>query len=153
LADLNGRSLLTFTEALLPLYGNAGWVAALAYAQRPFADVNHLHRAMADIVASADPSTKEQIIALQADPFAPGGIVPPLDADEKAALQKLQVEYLKKFGFPLVVATSGLAPAERAQLVASVEGRLANSREQEVTNSLDEVAKIARTRLGELISA
>ena len=148
LAQLNELGLLKFTATLLPLYGNAGWVPPLAYAQRPFLNLDHLHRTMADIVVSADPSTKEQMIHAQPDSLNGAGTTRPFTEEERNRLRKIQADYLAKFGFPLVISAGGETPET---LFDAVTARLANTREQEVTNSLDEAAKIARFHLRSLV--
>jgi len=148
LAELNNLGLLKFTDALLPLYGNAGWVPPLAFAQRPFLNLDHLHRALADIVVSADAATKEQMIHAQPDSLSGAGTTRVFTDEERNRLRKLQADYLAKFGFPLVISAAGETPEA---LLDGVTARLANSREQEVTNSLDEAAKIARFHLRGLV--
>lgn len=67
LADLNAMPLLEYVGALLSVYGNAAWIPALSFAQSPFTSLDHLHRVMTEIAATADPVTQEQLLRVQPD--------------------------------------------------------------------------------------
>lgn len=160
LSEVNRLSLLGFVTTLFPLYDRAPWVLPLAYAQRPFLSVDHLHRVLSEIVASADPATKQEILALQPDflarpetaPVAERHAAGELDEAARRALRKTQADYQKKFGFPLVVSFAA-AKAAGEDVAAAAEARLAYTIDQELIGAGDELARIARNRLDELVQA
>ena len=66
------------------------------------------------------------------------------DAATLAALQQLNDEYERRFGFRFVVF---VAERSRADLVPVLRSRLARTREEELTTGLEEFLAIARDRL------
>lgn len=160
LSQLNGQSMLGFIAALFPVYDRAPWVLPLVYAQRPFLSVDHLHRALTEIIASADPASKQGILAQQTDflarpetaPAAERLAVGDLDEASRRALRKTQADYQKKFGFPLVVSFAA-AKANGEDVAAATAARLEQPLDQELIGAIDELARIARSRLDELVAA
>jgi 2-oxo-4-hydroxy-4-carboxy-5-ureidoimidazoline decarboxylase len=67
--------------------------------------------------------------------------------DEFARFQALNADYDARFGFPFIIAVTGLS---RADILASFAARLGNPPETEFRTALDEVHKIARIRLDAL---
>jgi 2-oxo-4-hydroxy-4-carboxy-5-ureidoimidazoline decarboxylase len=159
LARLNGLSMLGFVNALFPLYDRGSWVLPLVYAQRPFLSLDHLHRALTEIVASADPAAKQAILAEQPDFLTRTGAAPGpereaaegLDEAARRSLRKTQADYQKKFGFPLVVSFAA-ARAAGEDVAAASAARLANPLDRELADATDELARIARYKLGELVA-
>ncbi|HEY8964993.1 MAG TPA: 2-oxo-4-hydroxy-4-carboxy-5-ureidoimidazoline decarboxylase [Candidatus Methylacidiphilales bacterium] len=163
LADLNAMPLLDFVGELLSVYGNAAWIPALAFAQSPFASLDHLHRVMTEIAATADPVTQEQLLRVQPDFLSPreGGLLTEteraaaaaleLTREEVKALHKHQIDYHKKFDFPLIVCLVGPDARPRAGLMASIASRLANTREDERVVAMGELSRLSRVRLFEKI--
>ena len=58
--------------------------------------------------------------------------------------------YREKFGFPFILAVRGY---DRHGIIANFEARVNNSRADEMRASLDQIYRIARFRLDELIDA
>ena len=163
MADLNAMPLLEFVGVLLSVYGNAAWIPALSFAQSPFSGLDHLHRVMTEIAATADPVTQEQLLRVQPDFLSAReggplteterGAAAALDLtrEEAKALHKHQIDYHKKFDFPLIVCLVGPDARPRSGLMASIVSRLGNTREDERTVSLGELSRISRVRLFERI--
>ncbi|SDT97925.1 2-oxo-4-hydroxy-4-carboxy-5-ureidoimidazoline decarboxylase [Verrucomicrobium sp. GAS474] len=163
LADLNAMPLLEYVGALLSVYGNAAWIPALSFAQSPFTSLDHLHRVMTEIAATADPVTQEQLLRVQPDFLSEreSAFVTPteraaaaaleLTRDEVKTLHKQQAEYQKKFDFPLIVCLVGPDAKPRSGLMASIASRLGNTREDERQVALGELSRISRVRLFEQI--
>ena len=157
LSDLNRYPLLDFVRVLFPLFSGAPWIPALAHAQRPFANLDELQGSLSEVIASAEAGTKELLIQQQLDPLALSMTLPraertaalALANEEKHLLKKMQFEYHRKFGFPLVVS---IAAEMRDNLFFVLRTRLENTREQEITNALDEIDKLTRFRLREMVS-
>jgi OHCU decarboxylase len=64
--------------------------------------------------------------------------------EEFAKFQTLNEAYRAKFGFPFIIAVTGLT---RADILTAFETRLGHSREAEFRTALDQVHKIARIRI------
>lgn len=64
--------------------------------------------------------------------------------EEFARFHRLNAEYQAKFGFPFIIAVSGLT---RREILEAFEARILNDREREFRTALDQVHKIARLRI------
>ena len=64
--------------------------------------------------------------------------------EEFAKFQTLNEAYRAKFGFPFIIAVTGLT---RAEILAAFEMRLEHSKEAEFRTALDQVHKIAQIRI------
>lgn len=165
LAELNGASLAGFVAALGGIFEHSPWVAEAVYPQRPFADLEVLHRAMCAAVQAAPRERRLELIArhprlegrsagraalsaASRSEQASAG----LDAcspEEVEALRRLNHAYHERFGFPFVMAVKGSSPA---RILAVVRERLTGTPEHEFETALEEIAKIARLRLQALLS-
>ena len=70
IAHINGMSQVEFAEALGGVFEHSPWAAAGAWAARPFASADGLHKAMMDTVRGAP--AEERLRLLRAHP-GPGG--------------------------------------------------------------------------------
>jgi 2-oxo-4-hydroxy-4-carboxy-5-ureidoimidazoline decarboxylase len=68
--------------------------------------------------------------------------------DEIAALARGNTDYENKFGFIFIVCASGKSAAE---MLGLLQGRLTNSREQELQNAAEEQRKIFQLRLEKML--
>jgi 2-oxo-4-hydroxy-4-carboxy-5-ureidoimidazoline decarboxylase len=164
LAEINALDAAAFAARLGGIYEHSPWVAQRAWPLRPFATVQELHAAMQDVVNAAPRS--EQLGLIRAHPELAGRLAMAgqlTDAsrseqsaaglnqctpEEFALLQKLNAAYREKFGFPFVVAVRGLT---RARIIANLQQRLDNTQEQELPACMQEIGRIARFRLQDLI--
>ena len=136
------------------------------------ATLDALHAAMTAVVASG--SRAEQLALLRAHPDLgtrarmsdasrgeqTGAGLDALSADEFDRLQALNSAYREKFGFPFLYAVRGLqhhraedakAGSTAAQILTALEDRLPRSRDEERAQALQQVSRIARFRLEEMI--
>jgi len=60
----------------------------------------------------------------------------------------LNQAYAERFGFPFIIAVSGL---DKLQIIAAMEQRLEQTADEEFTTAIGEVEKIALIRLENLI--
>lgn len=67
--------------------------------------------------------------------------------EEFARFQALNLLYRERFGFPFIIAVTGLA---RADILAAFEARVANSYVEEFRTALEQVHRIALIRLNAL---
>jgi xanthine dehydrogenase large subunit len=169
---LNTTTAAAFVVAIGWVFEHSPWVAERTAPSRPFETLDALHAAMTAAVASA--SRAEQLALLRAHPDLgtrarlsgasrgeqSGAGLDALSADDFDRLQALNSAYREKFGFPFIYAVKSLprdgaenaktgSPA--AQILAALEDRLSRSRDDERAEALQQVSRIARFRLEEMI--
>jgi 2-oxo-4-hydroxy-4-carboxy-5-ureidoimidazoline decarboxylase len=163
LTALNAFPAPEFTQTLADIFEHSPWVARAAADQRPFASIDALHAAM---VAAVDAAPRSQALALlRAHPeLAAGGPLTAASAAEQggkgldrlsgeraALLRQRNAAYREKFGFPFIIAVRGQRDIE--MIIAAVAGRLDHAPDEEFHIALAEVAKIARYRLQDMVTA
>lgn len=166
LEQLNHASADAFVATLSGIFEHSPWVAEAAARQRPFASIEALHRAMSQIVETAGEA--KQLALINAHPELAGKAAvrgeltaestreqsgAGLDQCTQAEFDKLHAlnrQYREKFGFPFILAVRGY---DRHGIIANFESRANKDRAQEVRASLDQIYRIARFRLDELIDA
>ncbi len=132
LDEVNALDREAFTVRLGHIAEASPWVAYGAWDYRPFADPLELVAAFRGAVARAE--DERQIALIHAHAAAAGDVS---DA------------YRERFGFPFVFCTHQQPPD--AQLTA-YERRLAHEPELEVAIALDEVVKLIRLRIADLLA-
>jgi OHCU decarboxylase len=164
-ATMNELLKKDFVQIIGPVFEHSKWIAEETWAKRPFADLNHLQRALCETVKNA--GEEKQLALICAHPDLAGrvalaGALTRESANEQASagldklspeeldlFQKQNAAYKKKFGFPFVTC----ARLNRKQAIMDgFRARLPNSREQEIQTALQEIFKIAELRLNDLIS-
>ena len=160
IAELNARDREAFVETLGWIFEDSPWVAARTWARRPFSSLDALHAAMIDVVRQA--SEPEQLALLRAHPDLGtrarisgvsageqrGAGLDRLDAKEYERLQHLNDEYRRHFGFPFLFAVMG---STKEDVLAALAARVNRSRDEELAEALDQVYRIARFRLEDVI--
>lgn len=158
--SLSALSRAEFLAQLDGIFEHSPWVAERTWSAGPFTSVAALHAAMCLTVDNAAHSEQLALICahpelagkeaeagtLTADSTGEqrGAGLDQCTAEELQRLRTLNKTYRERFGFPFVVAVKGLS---RHQIMDQVEGRLANSRDDEFRACLREIGKIARFRL------
>jgi OHCU decarboxylase len=163
LATANGCDSAAFLRTFGPVFENSPWVAAAARQARPFASVDALHAAMAEVVRAA--TRDRQLALLNAHPELAGkeaqagamtdssvaeqaaAGLDRLSAGELARLNGLNSAYRTRFGYPFIIAVRNHS---KQSIFESFEQRLHHSAEQELATALGEVFKITRLRLDRL---
>jgi OHCU decarboxylase len=153
-----------FVSALEGIWEHSPWIAARAWAARPFADAAALHAAMVAVVAAA--TQAEQLALIRAHPELAGraAIRGELTAESRseqggagldrcspeefAQLTALNARYNARFGFPFVIAVRGHT---RGSIIAAFKARLENEAGVERRTCLDEIGKIGWLRLGDRV--
>ncbi|OLL30751.1 OHCU decarboxylase [Burkholderia sp. SRS-W-2-2016] len=166
LDQLNSISNDAFVAALSGIFEHSPWVAEVAAAERPFANVDDLHKRMSEIVETA--GAQKQLALINAHPELAGkaAVRGELTAEstreqsgaglaqctqaEFDKLHALNSAYREKFGFPFILAVRGY---DRHGIIANFESRVNNSRADELRASLEQIYRIARFRLDDLIGA
>ena len=167
IAQLNAASADEAVALLEGIYEHSPWIAAAAMAQRPFADVSHLARALADATRAG--GRDAQLALLRAHPRLAGKamVARTLTAEstdeqtrsgltqcspeEFARLHALNDAYDRRFGWPFILAVRGPTGLglTRAEIIATFERRLANAADDEFDECLRNVHRIAEIRLGD----
>jgi 2-oxo-4-hydroxy-4-carboxy-5-ureidoimidazoline decarboxylase len=159
-AELSASDRAAFVGALGWIFEDSPWVAERAWERRPFASLDDLHAAMTGVVAGA--TEAEQLALLRAHPDLGtrarvsdastgeqrGAGLDRLTADEFARLQRLNMDYRSRFGFPFLFAVKGSTTHD---VLAALDARGRHTRDEEFAEALQQVYKIARFRLEGLI--
>ncbi len=166
LEQLNAMPPDAFEAALSGIFEHSPWVAGQAARGRPYESVDALYAAMRDIVANA--GNERQLALINAHPELAGkaavrGELTAESTREQSGaglaqctqeqfdkLQRLNSVYREKFGFPFILAVRGY---DRAGIIANFEARVGNTRDQELRASLEQIYRIARFRIDELVTA
>ena len=165
LDELNGLDEDAFVRALGPLFEHSPWVAATAWQRRPFGNLGDLHGAL---IASVQDAPRERQLALIGSHPELGGHearrgeltaestreqasagLERLPSDGAERLAHLNRSYRERFGFPLIVCAREHTPDS---ILVNGATRLRHSREEEIAVALTEIGKIARLRLGDVVS-
>lgn len=166
LAQLNTMDEDAFVAALGGIFEHSPWVAREAAGVRPFANVDALHRTMADIVAAAGETRQLALINAHPELAGKAAVRGELTAEstreqsgaglsqcspeEFDTLQRLNRAYREKFGFPFILAVRGY---DRQGIIANIEARVNHSRADELRASLEQIYRIARFRIDDLVAA
>ncbi len=136
----------------------------MAYEHRPFKSNVDLRKTMFDIVLAADEA--ERLTLIRNHPQLAGkeadegtltedsqkeqsrAGLNQCSAEELELLRSFNRRYLDKFGFPFVIAVSGL---NKYQIIDAMQMRLQNDKHSEFNTSINEIGKIASIRLDTLI--
>jgi 2-oxo-4-hydroxy-4-carboxy-5-ureidoimidazoline decarboxylase len=162
--DVNQMDQSTFVSVFGSVYEHSSWIAETAWEHLPFASVDGLHATMDSIVEGAGQS--RQINLIKAHPELAGRL---LRSDQLTAesrfeqaqagltslpenLTKRMLElnrtYQEKFGFPFIICAR---LNNVATILQAMEDRLTNSSETEFKTALQEISKIAKLRLADIM--
>jgi 2-oxo-4-hydroxy-4-carboxy-5-ureidoimidazoline decarboxylase len=153
-----------FVQLFGGVFEHAPWVAEQAYAAGPFHGAEALHQALVDAMRQAPHA--HQLALIRAHPDLAGraavrGELTSVSSTEQAGagldqctpaefarFRQLNERYHAKYGLPFILAVKGKS---RGEILADFERRLDNSAEAEFAEALDQIARIARFRLDDLI--
>jgi OHCU decarboxylase len=161
LATLNGMSREEFTRHFGGVLERSPQFAERVAGVRPINSLDELHGAfVAEIqrapendqlaLLRAHPDLADRLAQLTASSTreqASAGL-DALSTEQLAKFQRLNVVYRKRFGFPFIICAR---LHSKDSILAAFQTRLENSCEAEFKTALDEVAKIARLRLQDLV--
>ncbi|MBV6272739.1 2-oxo-4-hydroxy-4-carboxy-5-ureidoimidazoline decarboxylase [Alcaligenaceae bacterium CGII-47] len=160
LDELSALPQAEFTAALDGIFEHSAWIPERAWAARPFANIDMLHRAMTQVMRQADPA--EQLALIKAHPelagreAAAGTLTDASSSEQRGAgldqctpqelarLRNLNAAYYRRFGFPFVIAVKGRS---RHQIMDIIDERLRHDHDTEFATCLDQIIQIARFRL------
>jgi 2-oxo-4-hydroxy-4-carboxy-5-ureidoimidazoline decarboxylase len=159
LDELNASSQPRFVETLGWIFEASPWVAERAWTARPFASVHDLHQAMTAAVDAATADARLALLRAHPDLGArarmsdasvgeqQGAGLDRLTPAEFERLQRLNLAYRQKFGFPFLFAVKG---STKHDILAALERRLPDDAERELEEALRQVYRIAMFRLQDL---
>lgn len=154
-----------FMERFGAIYEHSPWVTEGAWERRPFDGFEGLQRTFEQTVLDAP--IERQLALIRAHPELAGkeaqkgsltaesvgeqasAGLDRMSAQDSAKLAQLNAAYRERFGFPMVVA---VREHTKASILAQGEARLESSPDEELATALEEIFKIARLRLRELVA-
>ncbi len=162
--ELDTCSAERFVELLGGIYEHSPWVPELVVDARPFGSTSALQSALSGAMRAA-PEVQRMDLLCQHPELAGrqaragemtdhskreqrGAGLDQCSAEELARIERNNAAYRERFGFPFIIAVTGL---DRQQVIDAMEKRLGNAPEEEFETALDEVEKIAGIRLTALI--
>jgi 2-oxo-4-hydroxy-4-carboxy-5-ureidoimidazoline decarboxylase len=162
--EVDAMDRTSFVAAFGAIYEHSPWVAEQAWEQRPFHRLDGLHAAMAAIVRGAPAERRLALIRAHPDLAGRAARAGALTADsareqasagldrlseaEYAGFHALNDAYQAKFGMPFIMAVRG---AGKDAILAGFERRLPNDPAREVETAVEEITRIARFRLADMI--
>ena len=167
IAQVNAANASEAVVLLAGIYEHSPWIAAAAMAQRPFADVAHLARALVDATRAG--GRDAQLALLRAHPRLAGkamvaGTLTAESTDEQTRsgltqctaqeferLHVLNDAYDTRFGWPFILAVRGPTGRglTRGEIIETFERRLGNAPDAEFEECLRNVHRIAELRLAD----
>jgi len=161
LADVNTIARDRFVSSLGWVFEHSPWVAERAWNRRPFASIEQLHDAMMAEVRGAP--AEEQLALLRAHPDLgararmsdaskgeqAGAGLDSLSRADFERLQALNASYRERFGFPFLFAVKGSSTRD---ILGALEARLPAPAEDELSEALRQVSRIAWFRLQDAVS-
>jgi OHCU decarboxylase len=163
-AELQRLDRARFIELFRGVFEHTPWVAEQAFEAGPFHSLEALHVAMLEAMRRAPRARQLALIRAHPDLAGRAAIAGTLTAASSAEqasagldqctpaeferFRELNQTYREKFGFPFILAIQGRS---RAEILAAFEQRLHNTAEAEFEEALNQIARIARLRLEDLI--
>ncbi len=164
LAQLNAAPATEFVTTLAGIFEHSPWVAERAVAGRPFANVAALHEAMCVVVEAAGEAAQLELIRAHpelasraamagdltdASNREQGGAgLKSLTREQFGQLTQLNRDYGTRFNFPFILAVKGHNPDS---IIEALSTRIAHSPAQELRTALEQIGRIARFRLEDLV--
>lgn len=151
----------TFVGAFGSVFEHSPWIASLAWAERPFADLPDLHAKLCEVLRNSTAESQLGVIIAHPDlgerlkPLTPESVseqaaagLDLLQADELARFHSYNDAYKEKFGFPFVICAR---LNDKGTMLAAFASRLENSRDDEISTAIGQIELIAKLRLESLI--
>ncbi len=158
----------TFVERFGAIYEHSSWVAEEVWGDLAGDTVityDAIAVAMARAVASAPEDAKLQLLRFHPELASKAALAGELteasnreqsgagldrcSPAELAQIQQLNADYGAKFGFPFIIAVTGLT---RSDIIAAMAKRITNPCDMELAEALRQVDRIAQIRLAALAS-
>lgn len=164
LNELNTCSPEKFVQVVGGVFEHSPWVAQQVLNQRPFATIEHLYLAMVDQVKHAGKPAWLALVRAHPELAGKAAIRGELTHEslkeqsgagldqcspqEFHELTRLNQRYKEKFGFPFILAVRGY---DRNGIIEQFRQRVQHDLDDELAESLRQIYRIARFRLGDLV--
>lgn len=164
LDTLNTEDERDFVAHLAQVFEHSPWVAEHAARLRPFGTVTGLHDAMMDAVRQQPEADQRAFIGAHPDlagKAARAGAIAPASVSEQAGLgldrltvaefdafERMNAEYRARFGIPFVIC---VRRQTRDAVLDAFERRLGHDPAMELREALDEIGRITRLRIVDLM--
>ncbi len=164
LTMLNNLPEREFIALLGGIFEHSPWVAESVAGARPFSSIGVMHDAMVASVRAAATEMQDQLIKAHPDLAGKaaragqltdsstreqsGAGLDRMTDDQFARFDRLNSDYQDRFGFPFIIAVRGHTVDS---ILRAFEQRLPNSQDVERQTALEQIARIARFRLNEVI--
>ena len=161
MTEINAMERGEFTARFGGVFEHSPWVAETAWELGPFASADALLEAMLRVVREAPEERKLALIRAHPDlgsRFAMsetssseqrGAGLDRLTAEEYEEMSALNRAYAEKFGFPFILAVRGKSKEE---IVTAMRARIKRTAEEERSEALRQIGKIAAFRLADLVA-
>jgi OHCU decarboxylase len=165
LAQLNQFKRAEFVRVVGPVFEHSPWIAEVTWLEKPFGDLEDLHRELCETVKTSGEAQQVALIGAHPDLVGRAALagtltrestgeqasagLNQLSPEEIRMFQKQNAAYKNKFGFPFVICAR---LNKKDAILKGFERRLQNPREQEIKSALEEIFKIAELRLRDLIA-
>ena len=162
--SINQLGQAEFVQRFGPLFEHSPWVAEAAWSDRPFADPDELFEALRAAMYAAPRDRQLALIRAHPDLAGKAAIegtltrsskseqasagLDRLTPDEFEAFTRTNTAYRERFGFPFVVCVREHTKESILRVAAE---RLEHTRDEEVRVALEEIAKIARLRMKDVL--
>jgi OHCU decarboxylase len=159
--DANELSREEFVAKLGWIFEHTPWIADKVWTLRPFPSIQLLHQSMVKLVEKS--SKQEKLALIQAHPDLGTKMkittsskteqhqagLDQLSSKEYERYIALNNKYIKKFGFPFVLAVRG---HNKDSIYDAMKRRVKNKEDQEFETALKEIYKISFFRLKEIVT-
>ncbi|WP_209123766.1 2-oxo-4-hydroxy-4-carboxy-5-ureidoimidazoline decarboxylase [Alkalihalobacillus sp. BA299] len=158
---INKMQAKEYIKTFGSIFENSPWIAEKAWGYRPFANLSEMYNIMVTIVFDArlssklallkahpDLGTRLEISSTSQQEQLQAGLNQ-LSEDEYTEFSKLNKQYTEKFGFPFILAVRGKT---KEVIKENMKKRVHYRYEQEIETALNEVCKIAKFRLLDIVS-
>lgn len=164
-ADLSRMDRDAFVGAVGAVFEHSPWVMERAWDKRPFSSRAEFYAVLAKVLDESD--RERQLALIDAHPELAGKAAEQgaLTADsareqagvglnacspeELAEIRRLNQAYRDKFGWPFIIAVKGLT---RQAIIAEMARRLERPAEDEFSEALSQIVRIASFRLDDLMT-
>jgi 2-oxo-4-hydroxy-4-carboxy-5-ureidoimidazoline decarboxylase len=161
MSTVNALEPSEFVRVIGPVFEHSPWIAESVVRRRPFGSVEVLWQAMCDVVRQAMPVRQLALICAHPDLVGRAVLTAESQGEQAAAglmdlspreaelFARYNTQYKARFGFPFVICAR---LNKKDAILAAFPMRLANTTGQERATALEEIYKIARLRLDDLIT-
>lgn len=165
LATLNAMPAAQFVSELGSIFEHSPWVAERVVAARPFTSIAGLHAAMCAAVDAEGETAQLALIRAHPQLASRAAIAGELTAasnreqggaglkslsrEQFDRLTQLNRDYNARFDFPFILAVKGHNPDS---IIAALDARLIHTPATELRTALEQIGRIARFRLEDLIA-